>query len=69
MYQARACGFKAELTAAKGKRLSVGADVFDRSNVDSVGLRNAHIAWMTLINNCRGTALEIAQHSEAPNDA
>ena len=31
VYQARACGFEAELTAAGGEGLSVGADVFDRS--------------------------------------
>ena len=38
MYQAKACGFEAELTAAKGKGLGVGADVFDGSNVDPVRL-------------------------------
>ena len=67
--QTRACGFEAELKAAKGKGLSVGADVFDGSSVDPVRLRNEHVAWMTLINNCRGRTLEIVQHSEAPNDA
>ena len=65
---ARSCGFEAELTGAEGEGLSVGADVFDRSSVDSVGFRNAHAAWMTLINNCRGMTLEIVQRSEAPND-
>ena len=69
VYQARACGFEAELTAAEGEELNVGADVFDPSNVDPVRLRNAHAAWMTLINNCRGMALDIVQCSEAPNDA
>ena len=34
IYQARACGFEAELTAAEKEGLSVGAGVFDRSNVD-----------------------------------
>ena len=34
VYQARACGFEADLIAVKEERLSVGADVFDRSNVD-----------------------------------
>ena len=52
-YQARACGFEAELTSAEREELSVRADVLDRSNVDSVRLRNAHVAWMTLINSCR----------------
>ena len=28
-----------------------------------------HVAWMTLINSCRGMALEIVQCSEASNDA
>ena len=53
VYQAKACDFGAELTAAGGGGLSVGADAFNRSNVDSVRLRNTHTAWMTLINNCR----------------
>ena len=43
-YQARACSFEAELTVAEGKELIVGADVFDRSNVDPVRLRNARVA-------------------------
>ena len=53
VYQDRVCGFEAELTEAEGKGLIVGADVFDGSNVDPVRLRNAHAAWMTLINSCR----------------
>ena len=69
LYQSRASGFEDELTAAEGDGLSVGADVFDGSNVDPVRLRNAHVAWMTLINSCRGMALEIVQRSNAPNDA
>ena len=44
IYQARACGFEAELTAAEGEGLSVGADVFDGSNVGPVRLQNAHVA-------------------------
>ena len=32
VYQARACCFEAELAAAEGERVSVGADVFDRSD-------------------------------------
>ena len=52
MYQARACGFEAELTADEGEGLSIGADVFNGSDLDPVKLRNAHVAWMTL-NNCR----------------
>ena len=63
LYQARANGFRDELTAAEGDGLSVGADVFDSSNVDSVSLRNAHVAWMTLINSCSGMTLEIVQRS------
>ena len=69
LYQARAIGFEDELTAAEGDGLSVGADVFDSSNVNLVRLRNAHVAWMTLINSCSGIALEIVQRSNAPNDA
>ena len=69
LYQARAGGFQNELTAAEGDGLSVGADVFDSSNVYSVRLRNAHVAWMTLINSCSGMPLEIVQRSDAPNDA
>ena len=69
LYQARASGFENELTAAVGDGLSVGADVFDSSNVDPVRLRNAHAAWMILINSCSGMALEIVQHSDAPNEA
>ena len=68
-YQARASGFENELTAAVGDGLSVGADVFDSSTVGPVRLRNAHAAWMTLINSCSGMALEIVQRSDAPNDA
>ena len=34
LYQAWASGFEDELTAAEGDGLSVGADVFDSSNVD-----------------------------------
>ena len=44
VYQGRACGFEAELTAAEREGLSVAAEVFDRSNVDHVSLRNAHVA-------------------------
>ena len=44
LYQAKASGFEDELTAAQGDALSVGADVFDSSNVDPVRLRNAHVA-------------------------
>ena len=70
MYQARASGFENELTAAEGDGLSVGVDVFDSSsNVYPVRLRNAHVAWMTLINSCSGMALEIVQCSDAPDDA
>ena len=60
---------KDELAAAEGDGLSVGADVFYSSNVDPVRLRNAHVAWMTLIKSCSGMALEIVQRSNAPNDA
>ena len=66
--RARASGFENELTAAVGDGLSVRADVFDSSNVDPVRLRNAHAAWMILINSCSGMALEIVQRSDAPND-
>ena len=38
LYKARASGFENELTAAEGDGLSVGADVFDSSNVDPVRL-------------------------------
>ena len=69
LYQAKASGFKNELTAAEGDGRSVGADVFDSSNVDPVRLRNAHVAWITLINSCCGLTLEIVQRSDAPNDA
>ena len=62
-------GFEDELTAVEGDGLSVGADVFDSSNVDLVRLQNAHVAWMALINSCSGMALEIVQRSNAPNDA
>ena len=37
--------------------------------MDPVRLRNAHVAWMTLINSCSGMAFEIVQRSNAPNDA
>ena len=67
--QAKASGFENELTAAVGDGLSVGADVFDSSNVDPVRLRNVHAAWMTLINSCSGMSLEIVQRSDAPNHA
>ena len=69
LYQARASGFENELTAAEEDGLSVEADAFDSSNVDPVRLRNAHVAWMTLINSCSGMALEVVQRSNAPNDA
>ena len=69
LYQARASGFENKLTAAEGDGLSVGADVFDSSNVDPVRLRNARVAWMTLINSGSGIALEFVQRSYAPNDA
>ena len=68
LYQARASGFENELTAAEGDRLSVGGDGFDSSNVDLNRLRNAQVAWMTLIDSCSGMALEIVQRSNAPND-
>ena len=69
LYQARSIGFDNELTAAVGDGLSVGADVFDSSNVDPVRLQNAHAAWMILINSCSGMTLEIVQRSDAPNEA
>ena len=69
MYQAGACGSETELTAAEGEGLSVRADVFYGRNVDPARLRNACVAWMTLISDCRGMALKIVQRSEAPNDA
>ena len=50
VHQARVCGFEAELTAAEGEGLNVGAGGFYGSNVDSVRLGNAHVAWMTVIN-------------------
>ena len=68
LYQARARSFEDELTAAEGDGLSFGANVFDSSDVDPVRLRNAHVAWMTLINSCSGMALEIVQRSNASND-
>ena len=70
LYQARASGFENELTAAGSDGLSVGADVFDSSNVDPVRLRkNAQVDWMTLINSCGGMSLEIVQRSNVSNDA
>ena len=69
LYQARASGLENELTAAEGDGLSVGAYVFDNSNVNPMRLRNAHVAWMTLINSRSGMALKIVQRSNAPNDA
>ena len=60
---------EAELTAAEGEVLRVGADILYGSNVDPVILRNAHVACMTLINNSRGMTFEIVQRSESPNDA
>ena len=38
IYQAKECGFETELTSAEGEGLGVGADVFDRSNVDPMRL-------------------------------
>ena len=66
VYQAKACGFETDLTADEGNILSVGADVFDKSNVDPVRLQNAQGAWMALI-----TAAEKLQlkSCKAPNDA
>ena len=69
LYQAKVSSFENELSAAVRDGLSVGADVFDSSNVDPVSLRNAHAAWMTLINSCSGMALEIVQRSNATNEA
>ena len=69
MYWARASGFENELAAAEWDGLSFGANVFDGSNVDPVRLRNAYVAWMTLINSWSGMAIEILQRSGAPNDA
>ena len=69
MYRARACGSEAEVTAAEEQGLRVGADLSYENNVDSVRLRNAHVTRVTLINKCRGMALEIAEHSEVRNDA
>ena len=51
VYQARAFGFEAELTTSEGEGLSLEADVCDGSDVDPVRLRNAHVSWITLINN------------------
>ena len=68
-HQARACGFEAEMKAAEREGLSVETDVFGESNIDFVRLRDAHVAWMTLINNCRRMAIEIVQCNETPNDA
>ena len=55
---AKVCDFE-ELTAAEGERLSVGANVFYRSNVDPVRLRNAYVASITFINSCTGMILEM----------
>ena len=57
------------MTEANREGLSVGADVFDQSDVDLGRLRNALTAWMTLIDNCRGVTLESVERSKAPNDA
>ena len=69
LYQARAGGFEDKLTAVEGSGLSIGANIFDSNNVDPVRLRNAHVAWMTLINSCSGLALEVVQRSNATNGA
>ena len=58
------CGFETDLTADEGDILSVGADVFDKSNVDPVRLRNAQGAWMALINSCREITLKIVQSTK-----
>ena len=63
------CGSKTEVTAAEEEELHIGADVFDGSDVNPVGLRNAHVAWMTFINKCRRMTLEIVQRSEVSNNA
>ena len=69
VYQARACGFVAELTAAEGEVPRIEVDIFYGSNADPVRLRNIHLAWMALIDNWRGMAIEIVQHSKARNNA
>ena len=43
IYQARACGFEVELTAAEGEGLSDRADVFYGSSVDPVRLRKTNV--------------------------
>ena len=52
VFQAKACGFEDELTAAEEEGLSFGAEVFGQSSVDPMRLQNAHAAWMAPINNC-----------------
>ena len=69
MYQTRASGFEAELTAAEGEGLSVGADVLDGSNLDPVRLENVQVACMTLINNYRKMTTKTVQRREVPNNA
>ena len=64
MYQDRACNFEAELATAEGEGLSVGADAFYGSNVDSVILRDAHVVWMTVITSCRRIAIKTVQRGE-----
>ena len=42
VYQTRACCFGAELAAAEGERVSVGADVFDRSDGGDYEMHTYH---------------------------
>lgn len=69
MYQARACGFHHESTTAQGEGLCVGAKVFDDRGLHPVIFRNAHAAWITLVNSYKGMVLDIIKKTKAPNDA
>ena len=69
VYQATACGFEAEVIAVEGEGMSVGADVFDGSNVGLVRLRNAQRRMDGAHVQLQKMPLEFVQRSDAPNDA
>lgn len=56
---ARALGCARELTAADGAGIRVDAEDFDYTDQDAVRARKAERAWLSLLNPCIDTALEI----------
>ena len=67
--QLSALGCADALTETAGDETKVNCDDFDRGSVDPDQLRKAQQAWVSLVNSCKGVAVDIVNAEESVSEA